>query len=60
MVAGQRRERKREELKGINEEECGVLDILKEEIFWEFGGRKEGKEKEKGKGKEFVKEKIFS
>jgi len=31
-----------------------------EEIFWEFGGRKEGKKKEKEKGKEFVKEKIFS
>ena len=48
---------------GINEEECGFWDILMEKIFWEFGGRKEGKEKkkEKGKGKEIIKrEDIFS
>jgi len=34
-----------------------------EKIFWEFGGRKEGKKKkkEKGKGKEIIKrEDIFS
>jgi len=59
MVAGHGRERKREELKGINEEECGVLDILKEEIFWEFGGRKERKEKGKRKRKRICKRKEF-
>ena len=33
--------------KGV--EFVGILDILEEKIFWEFGGRKEGKKKEKGK-----------
>jgi len=54
MVAGQRRERKREELKGINEEECGVLDILgKIDIFRRryFGNLVEGKKERKRKKK---------
>jgi len=54
-------ERERERKRGINEEGCGILDILEEKIFWEFGGREEGKKKKKGKGKRICKrENIFS
>ena len=44
---------------GINEEGCGILDILEEKIFWEFGGGKEGKKKEKRKRKRICKRKEF-
>ena len=60
MVAGHGRERKREALMGKGVEFVGILDILGEKIFWEFGGRKEGKKKEKGKRKRNYKMKIFS
>jgi len=51
MVAGQRRERKREELKGIYEEGCGIFryfggeDILGS--WWKEGRKEKGKRKRK-------------
>ena len=53
------RPKKRERRKALMGKGVEFLDILEEKIFWEVGGRKEGKKKEKEKGKEFVKEKNF-
>jgi len=44
-------EREREKKRGIYEEGCGILDILEEKIFWEVGGREEGKKRKKEKRK---------
>jgi len=52
-------ERERERKRGIYEEGCGILDILEGKIFWEVGGRKEGKKKEKRKRKRICKRKEF-
>ena len=51
---------KREEMKGINGEGCGVLDIWRRRYFGKLVEGKKERKRKKEKGKEFVKEKIFS